>query len=86
VELEHTIFDAVATVREAKAQLEHTNQALCVLSLDFQAAFDNISHQYRFQTLDRYGFSGSFRRRIRHKYENATSYFEPHSDKMQGCP
>jgi hypothetical protein len=44
----HTIFDAVATIREVIAQAEHTKQALCILSLDFKAAFDNISHQYLF--------------------------------------
>jgi hypothetical protein len=64
----HTIFDAVATVREAIAQAAHTKQALCILSLDFQAAFDNISHQYLFEILERYGFGASFQRRIRNTW------------------
>jgi hypothetical protein len=67
----HTTFDAVATVHEAIA---HAEQALCILSHEFQATFDNISHQYLFQILERYRFSARFQRRIRNIYENATSF------------
>ena len=35
-----TIFKAMATVREANAQAEVKRVPLCVLSLDFQEAFD----------------------------------------------
>jgi len=28
---------------------------LCVLSIDFKNSFDNIAHEYLFQTLKRYG-------------------------------
>jgi len=38
-----TIFETMATVREANAQAEVTCVPLCVLSLDFQEAFDRIS-------------------------------------------
>jgi hypothetical protein len=93
---EHTIIDAVATVREAIAQAEHIKWALCILSLDFQAAFDNTSHQYLFQILETYGFSARFQRRIRNTYENATSsiHINGHTSSpisircavRQGCP
>jgi hypothetical protein len=41
-----SIFDAVATVRDAVAYAETASIALCVLSLDFKEAFDKISHTY----------------------------------------
>jgi hypothetical protein len=47
-----TILDAVATVRGAIAHAEYTKQALCILSLEFQTAFDNVSHQYLFNILE----------------------------------
>jgi hypothetical protein len=37
---ENTIFDAVVTVRDAIAYAELTHASLCILSLDFTAAFD----------------------------------------------
>ena len=49
--LGNTIFKAVATVRKAIAQTEVKQAPLCVLSLDFQEAFDRISHQYLFAIL-----------------------------------
>jgi hypothetical protein len=41
--------------------------------LDFQAAFDNISHTYLFQILQAYGFSEAFQERIKSMYEGATA-------------
>jgi len=43
-----SIFDAVATVRDAVAYAEMASAPLCVLSLDFKEAFDKISHKYLF--------------------------------------
>jgi hypothetical protein len=40
------MFEAMATVCEAVAQNEVTRVTLCVLSLDFQEAFDRTSHEY----------------------------------------
>jgi len=68
-----TIFEAVATVREAIAQAEITRVPLCILSLDFQEAFDRISHQYLFSILKSSGFSDWFIDRIRGMYEGAAS-------------
>jgi hypothetical protein len=38
------IFDAVASVRDVIAYAELTHVPLCILSLEFTAAFDRISH------------------------------------------
>lgn len=69
----NTIFEAVATVREATTDAEVKQTPLCVLSLDFQEAFDKISHQYVFTTLKIYGLSDWFIDRIKGMCENATS-------------
>ena len=55
------------------AYAETTNNALCILSLDFKAAFDNTSHTYLFTMLKAYGFSDEFQQRIKTMYEGATS-------------
>jgi len=91
-----TIFDAMATEREAIAQTEMTHVPLCVLSLDFQEAFDRISHQYLFTILRIYGFGDWFVERIKCMYEEATSSIQInghvagpiqiHSSVRQGCP
>ena len=69
----NTILEATAAVREAVAYAETTNNALCILSIDFKAAFDNISHTYLFTTLKAYGFCEGFQQRIKSMYEGATS-------------
>ena len=69
----NTIFRVVATVREATAQAEVKQAPLCVLSLDFQEAFDRISHQYLFAILRSHGFSNWFVERIKGMYEVAVS-------------
>ena len=42
----NSAFDAVAAVREAVAYVEVTRTPLCIVSIDFSAAFDKISHSY----------------------------------------
>ena len=69
----NTILGAVAAVREAIAQATVTKTPLCILLLDFQAEFDNISHTYLFAILQSYGFSEHFIHRIQNMYENAKS-------------
>jgi hypothetical protein len=39
-----SILEATATIRDAIAYAETHNTKLCILSLDFKDAFDNISH------------------------------------------
>ena len=88
-----TIFEAMATVREAISQTEVTRMPL---SLDFQVAFNRISYQYLFTTLRSYGFADCFVVRIKSMYEEAASSFQInghvsgpipiHSPVRQGCP
>jgi hypothetical protein len=42
------VYDELDTIRDAIASTEHTWRSLCLLSLDFKDAFDNISHTYLF--------------------------------------
>jgi len=67
--LGRTRFEAIATVRKAIAQAEVTRVSLCVISLDFQEAFDRISHQYLFTIQRSCGFSYWFVERINSIYE-----------------
>ena len=72
----NTIFDAVATVRDAIAYVETTRRPLCVVSLDFKQAFDRISHTYLLTVLRSYGFDAGFIECIPMMYENATSVLQ----------
>jgi len=86
---------AMATVREAIAQAEVTRVLLCVLSLDFQAAFNRLFHEYLFTILRSYGFSDWLVERINSMYEEAASSIQInghvsgpipiHSSVRQGC-
>ena len=68
-----TIFDAVATVRDAMSHVEVTQDPLCILCLDFKEAFDKISHTYIFRMMRSSGFSERFITLIRQMYDQATS-------------
>jgi len=91
-----TIFEAMATVRKAIAQAEVTHMPLCVLSLDFQEAFDRITHHYLFTIMRSYGFSDWFVGRIKSMYDEAASSIQIngyiagpmpiHSSVRQGYP
>jgi len=92
----HSIFEAIATVREAIAYTEYTKTSMCVLSIDFKDAFDNISHDYLFQLLEIYGFSKQTQTRISQMYKDATSSVYINGHRMgkfpincsvrKGCP
>jgi hypothetical protein len=69
----NSIFDAVATVRNAIAYAEVSRTPLCVLSLDFAEEFDKMSHTYLFEILRSYGFSDRFLERVRMMYTKAVS-------------
>jgi hypothetical protein len=93
---DRTILDAVSAIRDVVAYAEHRRQALCVLSLDFKAAFDRISHTYLFELLERYGFDPHLQHRIRSLYLEAhasvsingcrTSAIPIECGVRQGCP
>jgi hypothetical protein len=92
----NSILDAATQVRDAIAYSETTATPLCVLSLDFQNAFDRISHQYLFQLLQQYGITIWFIERIKALYNNATASVQNNgclkepihiqSAVRQGCP
>ena len=92
----NSVFQAIATTRDAVAYAEVTRTPLCVLSIDFQGAFDNLSHEYLFELLCKYGFSERFRKRMWSIYNNPTSSvqvngyrsypFPIKSSIRQGCP
>jgi hypothetical protein len=92
-----TVFDALATVRDVVvAYDEYTKKPICVITLNFSSAFDNIIHDYLIMTLHHYGFSDRMIRRIMNLYDNATSMVQINgyvtkpipirSSIRQGCP
>ena len=92
----NSILEAVVLVRDAIAHYNTTGTPLCVLSLDFQNAFDRISHQYLFQILQSYGISPWFIEGLRSLYDNAIASVQINgtlagpipinSGVRQGCP
>jgi hypothetical protein len=92
----HTIFEAIAQVREASTYAEYAKKSTCIVSIDFKDAFDNISHGYLFHLLEIYGFSTKFQRCVRNMYGRATSSVQINGHRTgkipincavrQGCP
>jgi hypothetical protein len=78
-------YDALATIRDAVACAEVTGTPMCILSVDFQDAFD-ISHEYLLAILNMYGFSERFRQRIKSIYTNATSSVQINGYKSSPLP
>jgi len=60
-------------VRDTIAYAESKNIAMCVLTLDFQHAFDSISHGYSIAILRSYGLSSHFTTLIKNLHSGATS-------------
>jgi hypothetical protein len=67
-----SILEATATLRDAIIYAETLNK-ICILSLDFQAAFDRISHTYLYRILRAHGFRDRVIGQIRSLYEGATA-------------
>jgi hypothetical protein len=67
------ILDALVTVRDAITYAENTGTPTCVLTLDFESAFDRMSHHYLFNLLRRYGISHRFIERIHSFYDGAAA-------------
>ena len=92
----HTIFKAIANIRDTAAYAEYSGSKLCIVSLDFKSAFDNITHSYLFTLLETYGFSTQIRKYIQDMYTNVTSsvMINGHTSRpipikcavRQGCP
>jgi hypothetical protein len=78
------------------AYAEYTRKSVCIISIDFQGAFDNIAHEYLIATLHNLGFSENMIRRITNLYDNASSmaqingFMTPtvpiNASIRQGCP
>jgi hypothetical protein len=91
-----SIFDAVATVRDAIARAEVSRTPLCILFLDFAEAFVKMWHTYLFEILRIYGFSDRFLECVRMMYTNAVSVVQDNGHMSgpipigcsirQGCP
>ena len=69
----NSVFEAVAVVREAIAYAETANKLGFIMSIDFSAAFDKISHEYLYKILSTHGFYDLIIKRIKMLYDNATS-------------
>jgi hypothetical protein len=52
-----SILEAVANIRGAIFYAEYTRTKICILTLDFQAAFDKIAHSYLYQAFRAHVFS-----------------------------
>jgi hypothetical protein len=61
----NNILGAVASVRDTIVYAENNNIPMCVLTLDSQNTFDNISHDYLFSILSRYGLSARLIKQIK---------------------
>jgi hypothetical protein len=91
-----SIIEAVANIRGAISYAEYTRTKLCILTLDFQAAFDKIAHSYLYQALRAHGFSENVVSQIKTLYDGATASvqinghsstpIQIHSSARQGCP
>lgn len=92
----NTVYEAIATVCDVVAHSEVSGAHLCLLALDFQGAFDNLSHDYLFEVLRAYGFSERFRHLLWDIYNDSTSSVQINgyrirpipirSSVRQGCP
>jgi hypothetical protein len=58
---DNNIYGAITTIRETIANGELTTTPICILTLDFKDAFDNIAHTNLFTILEAYWFSKNFR-------------------------
>jgi hypothetical protein len=91
-----TIIDALATIRDTTAYAEETKTSMCVVSLDFRGAFENIAHDYLDAIINNYGFSHTFQARLQKIYRHATSSIQINGFRSppiqikrsirQGCP
>jgi len=57
---DNNILGAISAIRDTIAHAELTHTSVCILSLDFKGAFDNIAHSYLFAMLESYRLSNKF--------------------------
>lgn len=90
------ITDSLVLIRDTICYARDRNNRLIVLNLDFEKAFDRVSHQYLFQVLQKMGFPTRFIAWVGLLYQGITSKFmvNGHLTKAvnincgvrQGCP
>jgi hypothetical protein len=76
--------------------MQYSGSTLCIVPLDFQETFDNISHSYPFMFLQTHGFITQIRRYVHEMYTKVTSSMKinGHTSSLipikcgirQGCP
>jgi len=81
-----SVFEAVATIRDAVDHSEITTNPLYVIAFDFQSALDRVSHRYIDRSLHAHGFDDPFIRRIMGLYRNASSEVQVNGFSSNGFP
>jgi hypothetical protein len=91
-----SIHDALSTIRDTIAYAEETGRPICVLSIDFESALENVSHTYLRHMLQRYELENHIIRLIGNMYNGATSSIQVNGyltapipinrSIRQGCP
>jgi hypothetical protein len=91
-----TMHDVLTQIRDVMALSEHTARPMCLVSLDFDRAFDRVAHTYLFKMLRAYGISELACNKLKELYVGATARvqvngqrsrpFEIMSGVRQGCP
>ena len=90
------ITDSLVLIRDTICYARDRNIRLVVLNLDFEKAFDRVSHQYLFQVLQKMGFPERYIEWVGLLYRDITSKFlvngqltkavDLHCGVRQGCP
>ncbi|XP_023189989.1 uncharacterized protein LOC111608662 [Xiphophorus maculatus] len=90
------ITDSLVLIRDIICFARDRNIRLIVLNLDFEKAFDRVSHQYLFQVLQKMGFPGRFVAWVGLLYRDISSRFmvngfltkavKVNCGVRQGCP
>ena len=90
------ITDNLLLIRDTICYARDRNMRLVVLNLDFEKAFDRVSHQYLFKVLQKVGFPGRFIAWVGLLYKDISSKFvvnghltkavDLHCGVRQGCP
>uniref|UniRef100_A0A8C7IU91 Reverse transcriptase domain-containing protein n=1 Tax=Oncorhynchus kisutch TaxID=8019 RepID=A0A8C7IU91_ONCKI len=90
------ITDSLILIRDAICYARDRNMRLVVLNLDFEKAFDRVSHQYLFKVLQKMGFPDRFLAWVGLLYGDITSKIlvnghlskavGVHCGVRQGCP
>jgi len=60
----NSVFEAVASIRDAIAYAEVTKKPLCIVSIEFNAAFDGIWHEYLEEVLRMHGIGNPLLDRV----------------------